>query len=195
MFPCGIQWPLCVVPSFGVGGAGCLVWYLFVLWVTMAYLGCGVCFYVLGKCLASRLCLTFCVWCFTVLYRQWLLLVWRLPVLLWRWLLFIRPPGILAYAGVLWLRCILFGWVGDDYLGVVSLFSCLVVWCFAYIMTAVVVVSCFSVFGVCCFVYTMTTVSVVLVFFVCGLRFLGYDDDLCCAASGYFRVVVSYFVR
>lgn len=40
---------------------------------------------------------------------------------------------------------------------VVSLFSCSVVWCFAYIMTAVVVVSCSSVFGVCCFVYTMTT--------------------------------------
>lgn len=84
--------------------------------------------------------------------------------------------------------------MGDDYIGVVSLFSCLVVWCFAYIMTAVVVVSCFSVFGVCCFVYTMTTVSVVLVFFVFGVRFLGYDDDLCCAASGYFRVVASCFV-
>lgn len=142
MFPCGIQWLLCVVPSFGVGGAGCLVWYLFVLWVTMAYLGCGVCFYVLGKCLASRLCLTFCVWCFTILYRQWLLLAWCLPVLLWRWLLFIR----------------------SDFLRFVSLFSCSVVCRFAYIMTAVVVVSCSSVFGVCCFVYTMTTVSVVLVF-------------------------------
>ena len=47
---------------------------------------------------------------------------------------------------------------------VVSLFSCSVVWCFAYIMTAVVVVPCFSVFGVYFFVYTMTTVSVVLVF-------------------------------
>ena len=170
MFPCGIQWLLCVVPSFGVGGAGCLVWYLFVLWVTMAYLGCGVCFYVLGKCLASRLCLTFCVWCFIVLYRQWLLLVWRLPVLLWRWLLFIRSDFLRF---VSWLA----GWV-------VSLFSCSVVWCFAYIMTAVVVVSCFSVFGVCCFVYTMTTVSVVLVFFVFGVRFLVYDDDLCCAAPG-----------
>lgn len=85
--------------------------------------------------------------------------------------------------------------MGDGYLGAVSLFLCSVVWCFAYIMTAVVVVSCFSVFGVCCFVYTMTTVSVVLVFFVFGVRFLGYDDDLCCAAPGYFRVVVSYFVR
>ena len=76
-FPCGTRcllFALCIpiegIPSFGVGGAGCLVWYLFVLWVTMAYLGCGVCFYVLGMCLASRLCLTFCVWCFTVLYRQ-----------------------------------------------------------------------------------------------------------------------------
>ena len=74
--------------------------------------------------------------------------------------------------------------MGDDYLGVVSLFSCSVVWCFAYIMTAVSMVSCFSVFGVCCFVYTMTTVSVVLVFFVFGVRFLVYDDDLCCAAPG-----------
>ena len=81
--------------------------------------------------------------------------------------------------------------MGDDYLGAVSLFSCSVVCRFAYIMTAVVVVSCSSVFGVCCFVYTMTTVSVVLVFFVFCVRFLGYDDDLCCAASGYFRVAVS----
>lgn len=76
-----------------------------------------------------------------------------------------------------------------------TIFSCSVVCRFAYIMTAVVVVSCFSVFGVCCFVYTMTTVSVVFVFLCSVFAFLvGYDDDICCAASGYFRVVVSYFV-
>lgn len=62
--------------------------------------------------------------------------------------------------------------MGDDYLGVVSLFSCSVVCRFAYIMTAVAVVSCSSVFGVCCFVYTMTTVSVVLVFLCSAFAFL-----------------------
>jgi hypothetical protein len=62
-------------------------------------------------------------------------------------------------------------------------------------MTAVVVVSCFSVFGVCCFVYTMTTVSVVLVFLCSAFAFLAMTMTSVVRPPGYFRVVVSYFVR
>lgn len=90
--------------------------------------------------------------------------------------------------------------MGDDYIGVVSLFSCSVVWCFAYIMTAVVVASCSSVFGVCCFVYTMTTASVVLVFPCSVFAFLAMTMTSVVRPSGIFLlmsafcVVVSCFV-
>ena len=126
---CVVSAPVGVFPllALWVQGVLCGVcafcWWRWLMLGVVSAFTVGVGFRVLGKWLASRLCLTFCVWCFTILYRQWLLLAWCLPVLLWRWLSFIRPPGILAYAGVLWLRCILLGWVGDDYLGAVSLSS------------------------------------------------------------------------
>ena len=79
--------------------------------------------------------------------------------------------------------------MGDDYLGVVSLFSYSVVWCFAYIMTAVSMVSYFSVFGVYFFVYTMTTVSVVLVFLCSVFAFLVMTMTFVVRPSGIFAYV------
>ena len=79
--------------------------------------------------------------------------------------------------------------MGDDYLGAVSLFSYSVVWCFAYIMTAVSMVSYFSVFGVYFFVYTMTTVSVVLVFLCSVFAFLAMTMTSVVRPSGIFAYV------
>ena len=76
--------------------------------------------------------------------------------------------------------------MGNDYLGAVALFSCSVVWCFAYIMTAVSMVSYFSVFGVYFFVYTMTTVSVVLVFLCSVFAFLVMTMTFVVRPSGIF---------
>lgn len=78
--------------------------------------------------------------------------------------------------------------MGNDYLGVVSLFSCSVVWCLAYIMTAVSMVSYFSVFGVYFFVYTMTTVSVVLVFLCSVFAFLVMTMTFVVRPSGIFAL-------
>ena len=118
---CVVSAPVGVFPLLALWVQGVLCgicvfcWWRWLMLGVVSAFTVGVGFRVLGKWLASRLCLTFCVWCFVVLYRQWLLFAWCLPVLLWRWLSFIRSDFLRF---VSWLA----GW-GDDYLGAVSLSS------------------------------------------------------------------------
>lgn len=133
MFPCGIQWLLCCIRTLGVFpllalwvqgvlcGVCAFCWWRWLMLGVVSAFTVGVGFRVLGKWLASRLCLTFCVWCFVVLYRQWLLFAWCLPVLLWRWLSFIRSDFLRF---VSWLA----GWVMTILVRCLSLlvFGCLV---------------------------------------------------------------------